>query len=61
MTPEFIVAGWALSVLGSGLAAYVGVKVAIAQHEARLDSHDQTLALHEKRIERLEKPFFEGS
>ena len=58
MTPEFIISGWALTVVFSGFDTYVDVKIAIAQMQGRLDGHEEKLKDHGSRIERLESPYF---
>jgi hypothetical protein len=47
-----------LTIAGSGLSVYVGVRVAIAEMRRDIRSHDKQLDEVRERIERLEKPYF---
>lgn len=47
-----------LVVLGSGLASWIGVKVALAEMRQRQDNHDDQLEKIERRLDRLESKYF---
>lgn len=56
----------AITIVGAGIAAYVGVRIAIAEirgdikrHDDALEKHDERFERFEKRVGRLEQPFFE--
>lgn len=49
----------AVGVLASGLSAYVGVKVALAEIRGDVARHDRDLRKHDERIDRLEAPYFD--
>ena len=48
----------AIIIGGSGFAAYIGVRVAIAEIKGDIKRLDQTDRQHDLRIARLEKPYF---
>jgi hypothetical protein len=50
-----------LGIFGAGLASYVGVKVAIAEMRRDLKNHQERLDYQDRRLERLESPFFQKS
>jgi hypothetical protein len=47
-----------LTIAGSGLSVYVGVRVAIAEMRRDIRNHERLLDDHKERIERLESPYF---
>jgi hypothetical protein len=47
-----------ITIIGSGFSAWVGVRVALAHIEGRLNEHDRDIASLDKKIERLEDPYF---
>ncbi len=56
-----------ITIIGAGIAAYVGVRVAIAEirgdiklHDKALEKHDERFDRFEDRVKRLEQPFFEA-
>jgi len=56
----------AITIIGAGVAAYIGVRVAIAEikgdikrHDEALEKHDDRFGRFEDRVKRLEQPFFE--
>lgn len=47
-----------LVILGSGVASWVGVKVALAEMRARQNNHDKQIDDIERRVTRLEEKYF---
>ena len=56
--PELQLVVGILVVLGSGVASWVGVKVALAEMRQRQDNHDEDIGKLEKRVDRLEEKYF---
>lgn len=45
-------------ILGAGLSAYVGVRVALAEVKGELKHHGEYIDQHAKRLDRLESRYF---
>lgn len=46
-----------LVILGSGVASWVGVKVALAEMRARQNNHDESIDALDRRVTRLEDKY----
>lgn len=46
-------------ILGAGLSAYVGVRVAQAKMQQDIKNLQECDGAHDKRLERLERPYFD--
>lgn len=46
-------------IFGSGVSAYVGVRVALAEVKGEIKRHQEALEDHSERLLRLERPFFD--
>jgi hypothetical protein len=57
---EFLVVSL-VTILGSGLSVYVGVRVALAKMQAEIDTLKQGATENRRRIERLEATYFRSS
>ncbi len=61
MTPTEIQLGLSvLTIIGAGIAVYVGVKVALAELRRDLAAQKDRITAISERITRLENPYFEG-
>jgi hypothetical protein len=47
-----------LTITGSGISVYVGVKVAIAEIRGDITRHEMQINSLQSRVDRLEKPYF---
>ena len=45
-------------IMGSGISAYVGVRVALAEMRGDVKRLDKDVGMHDQRIARLEEPYF---
>ena len=48
-----------IAILGAGFAAYVGVRVGLAEDRTRINVLDKRADQLEDRIDRLERPYFD--
>lgn len=56
--PELQLIVGMLVILGSGIASWVGVKVALAEMRQRQDNHDDDIKDIQRRLDRLEEKYF---
>lgn len=60
MTPTAIQLGLSvLTIIGAGVAVYVGVKVALAELRRDLSAQKDRITAVDSRVTRLENPYFE--
>lgn len=49
-----------VTILGAGLSAFMGVRIALTEMRVKLQAHDDKLKEHSDRLNRLEEPYFKG-
>lgn len=49
-----------VTILGAGLSAFLGVRVALAEVRTKIEAHEDKLKEHNSRLNRLEEPYFKS-